>query len=92
MDKELFFGTNILNKHPIAWIILLVSLIPASAIPRLPSCGSSMQVVLLMPWINLEDDEHSREGGSSIGISNTLDDLLAVKLDLASMSSSVMVK
>jgi hypothetical protein len=37
-----------------------------------------------------EDDEHAREGGSGMGISNTFDDLLAVKLDLASMSSRVM--
>ncbi|KAH9985303.1 hypothetical protein BJV77DRAFT_1033201, partial [Russula vinacea] len=34
-----------------------------------------------------EVDEHSRMGGSGMGISNTFDDLLSVKLDLASMSS-----
>jgi hypothetical protein len=87
MDKELFFGTNVLNKHPDS----LDSLI---CLPDPRFCNAMLAIVRVLHASGAadaldelrEDDERSREDGSGMGITNTLDDLLAVKLDLASMS------
>jgi hypothetical protein len=93
MDKELFFGTNVLNKHPDSLDNDLIC--PPD--PRF--CNTMLAVMRVLHASGAadvldelrEDDEHSREGGSGMGISNTLDDLFAVKLDVASMSSRVML-
>lgn len=90
MNKELFFGTNILNKHPDSLDNLI-------CLPDPRFCNTMLAIMRVLHASGVADmldelrevDEHSRMGGSGMGISNTFDDLLSVKLDLASMSSRV---
>jgi hypothetical protein len=93
MDKELFFGTNVLNKHPDNSDNLI-------CLPDPRFCNTMLAIMRVLHASGAagvldelrEDDEHSREGGTGVGMSDALDDLLTVKLHLASMSSRVKVK
>jgi hypothetical protein len=88
MDKELFFGTNILNKHPDSLDNLICPPDPRFcntmlAIMRVLHASGAADVLDELR----EDDEYSRVGGTGVGMSDALDDLFAIKLYLASMSS-----
>ena len=90
MNKELFFGTNVLNQHPDG----LGNLI---GLPDPRFCNTMLAIMRVLHASGAadvldelkKDDAKSRERGSGMGMSNSLDDLLAVKLDLAFMSSHV---
>jgi hypothetical protein len=81
MDKELFFATNIFNEHPVASNDLI-------GLPGPRFCNTRLAIMRVLCASGVADvlddlrkyDEHSRESGSGMGISNTFDDLLAVKL------------
>ena len=90
MDKEMIFGTNSLSRLPDGSNRI--------GLPDPRFCNTMLAIKRVLHASGAADvldelradDEHSREGGSGMGISNTFDDLLAVKLlRLASMSPSV---
>jgi hypothetical protein len=90
MDKELIFGTNDLGRLPDGNNLI--------GLPDPRFCNTMLAIMRVLHASGAtdvleelrNDDERSREGGSGMGISTTLDDLLAVKLQLASMSSGIM--
>jgi hypothetical protein len=92
MDKEIPFGSNILNRDPTT----LELLIP---LPDPRFCNSMLAIMRVLHGSGAaevldelrQDDEHSKEGGSSMGSSKDFDDLFVAKLHLVHMSQSVMV-
>jgi len=87
MDQELILGTNILSKDSDNEDSLI-------GLPDPRFCNTMLAVMGVLYANGAADvfdrlreiDEQSREGGTGMGMSSTLDDLLSLKLDLASIN------
>ncbi|KAG8215321.1 hypothetical protein J3R82DRAFT_8913 [Butyriboletus roseoflavus] len=82
MNKELYFGTNVLNEdRPIG-------------LPDPCFCNTMLAITWVLHMSGgadvldelREDDECSREGGSGMGISDAYDNLFVVKLHVVALS------
>jgi hypothetical protein len=81
MDKELFFGSNELNKDPVTLKQLVEPPDPRFcnvmlAILRVLYCSGAADVLDQLR----DDDELSREDGSAMGVSRNFDNLFVAKL------------
>lgn len=82
MNKELFFGTNVLNEDHLIGLPDPRFCNTMLAITRVLHMSGAANVLDVLR----EHDERSREGGSGMGISDAYDNLFVVKLHVIYLS------